>query len=257
METFLVDAQKLGAPAGNSQRQEKEKLVICLLELFSQDLIVINVASYLDLAKRGKHPVLLDVSEGGQPKVIHKHIQADILNALYCGYIIPPLLKSGVEQGHVNELYSKLGSLVSTSLLGSQSNLSGTPSGAFSSSPLTSFSQPSTHSFLQPAPLPSSLHHPALAPTLPEQASTRSSTLLLFSVSIPLSSTLSDREQVLSADDVNLCTVFGCWLQYPAVYWFNTEKGHCLDMEKLTQYVVEAEDCIPANKEVWLLLRMS
>ena len=40
---------------------------------------------------------------------------------------------------------------------------------------------------------------------------------------------------------INLCTVFGCLLQYPAVYWFNSEKGLCLDMEELVQHRVIVE----------------
>ena len=31
----------------------------------------------------------------------------------------------------------------------------------------------------------------------------------------------------------NLCSVFGYLLHYPVVYWFDTEKGHALDMEEL------------------------
>ncbi len=40
---------------------------------------------------------------------------------------------------------------------------------------------------------------------------------------------------------INLRTLFGCWLQYPAVYWFHNESDYSLDMEKLTQYIVTSE----------------
>ena len=38
---------------------------------------------------------------------------------------------------------------------------------------------------------------------------------------------------------LNLCTMFGYLLHYPVVYWFDSERGHCLDMEDLVQYKVK------------------
>ena len=265
MEIFFMDVQKLDTSARNYPTA-----VICLLELFSQDLIVINVASYVDLAKRVKTPVLLDVSEARQPRVLQKDQAAAILSTVYCNCIIPPLVESGVGHGDVNGLQTKFGLPLSASPTPStagsrltrhaQSNPDVSLLSLLSAPPTTttttSFSQPITHSFPQPTSIQSPLQQPAISPTPPAPDLLCSSSMTLFSMSVPpLSSTHSGQssslcEEVCKAVDVNLCTVFGCWLQYPAVYWFNAGKGHGLDMEELTQYVVEAEDYIPNTEEV-------
>lgn len=38
----------------------------------------------------------------------------------------------------------------------------------------------------------------------------------------------------------NVCSLFGQLLGYPVVYWFDTSKGYCLDMEKLVRHCVLA-----------------
>ena len=38
--------------------------------------------------------------------------------------------------------------------------------------------------------------------------------------------------------DLNVCTLFGRLLGYPAVYWFNTNTDYCLDLVELVNYQV-------------------
>ncbi len=62
------------------------KSYICLLEVDYQDLIIINIPSFLDLFKRMKSPVLIDISEPGAPKLIDTINTNIILEA--CGNLM-------------------------------------------------------------------------------------------------------------------------------------------------------------------------
>ncbi len=63
----------------------------------------------------------------------------------------------------------------------------------------------------------------------------------VLSVSSSIQQSSSPGDSASRCPSVNLCTLFGCWLQYPAVYWFRNESDYSLDMEKLTQYIVTSE----------------
>ena len=58
----------------------------------------------------------------------------------------------------------------------------------------------------------------------------------------PGSNMYTNCEENKSSTSLNVCTLFGQLLGYPVVYWFDTDRGHSLDMVELVCYSVICSD---------------
>ena len=206
------------------REQSNRDILICLLNVH-EDLLIINVSAFLHLIQSAWPPVLLDVY--GRPKIVTEHRKEQIFQTI-TSFIKPVFRELNTSMKPSDASFSVPNLLYFPPL--------------FSLEPLVTHSKPLSLS----ATSPSSSKLPSNLPS-PEERNTQ---LLLLrtpqvlSLSLPsLSPTSPQSSHFASSEEasINLCTVFGCLLQYPAVYWFNSEKGHCLDMEELVQHKVIVE----------------